>query len=211
MCSHLPGEPNTLTVLTLGAEKRLGVAAGNHDGDPSGHTNCRELDPATAEVLPSVPSSHTPGLCLFTLQRHLPMVVCASCALARTALPSLPLACLQLVTPKGLGGAGGHELNLNHGLHPAPSSPNIHKTAPVAECTARPAPLPKEHPPTNPTPRRLPPATRGGYKPSPEAGASQTWSRSGRRRGRLRGSGSARSPRAARPAGSSRARSAAPR
>ena len=39
--------------------------------DPSGHVNCCELDPATAEALPPVLSSHHPALCpVLLLARH---------------------------------------------------------------------------------------------------------------------------------------------
>lgn len=87
-----------------------------------------------------------------------------------------------------------------------PSSP-LHRRPPCA-------PLHAGHPPDDhdgrrgqaPTSSPRPPG--GSLPPSRPRGRTPTWSRSGCRRGRSRGSDSARSRRAARPAGSARARSA---
>lgn len=141
--------------------QRLKKQLEERGGHPSGHANYCELDPATAEVSPPAPSSHTPALCPSTSRRHLPTAADTSCVLACIAnwacspLPSSPETCFPPVNPKrvhrpqqdaaGKSSGSRTEPNLDRGLHPAPPPPDIPKTPSQAQSRSLPSsPLPEE-------------------------------------------------------------------
>lgn len=160
--------------------QRLGEAAGRRRWGSIRACKLLQTGPSHGRGL--VPGPQQSHLCPVTLQRHLPMV---ACSLARRALPSLPLARLRLVTPKGLMGQGrsqpGHsgrsELDLNHSVHLC--TPTNTASGGREEGTA-PLPLPQSSPstrtqprggctPRGESPRQAP--RRGRARPGVEAGA----------------------------------------